>query len=131
MNIVCMIHTASSNVDLLSGDYVRPVGIGDDYVVYVNDLDNPTEVVGYRNGQDWFDQNGEAINDPKVLAQASTTGQITPYLVNSEDSIPVFKDYEPQTDFSPRISFSFPISDEAQFFAHYDVLHKDHRQETD
>tara|TARA_A100001388_G_scaffold277506_1_gene269049 strand:- start:1377 stop:5039 length:3663 start_codon:yes stop_codon:yes gene_type:complete len=115
-------YTASSNVDLLSGDYVRPVGIGDDYVVYVNDLDNPTEVVGYRNGQDWFDQNGEAINDPKVLAQASTTGQITPYLVNSEDSIPVFKDYEPQTDFSPRISFSFPISDEAQFFAHYDVL---------
>ena len=115
-------YTASSNVALLSGDYTRPAGIGDDYVVYVNDLDNPTEVVGYRNGQDWFDENGEAINDPKTLAQASTTGQITPYLVNSEDSIPVFKDFEPQTDFSPRISFSFPISDEAQFFAHYDVL---------
>ncbi|NDG52318.1 MAG: hypothetical protein EBY39_04715 [Flavobacteriia bacterium] len=115
-------YTASSNVALLSGDYIRPSGIGDDYVVYVNDLDNPTEVVGYRDGQDWFDENGEAINDPKTLAQASTTGQITPYLVNSEDSIPVFKDFEPQTDFSPRISFSFPISDEAQFFAHYDVL---------
>ena len=115
-------YTASSNVALLSGDYTRPAGIGDDYVVYVNDLDNPTEVVGYRDGQDWFDENGEAINDPKILAQASTTGQITPYLVNSEDSIPVFKDFEPQTDFSPRISFSFPISDEAQFFAHYDVL---------
>ena len=115
-------YTASSNVALLSGDYTRPSGIGDDYVVYVNDLDNPTEVVGYRDGQDWFDENGEAINDPKTLAQASTTGQITPYLVNSEDSIPVFKDFEPQTDFSPRISFSFPISDEAQFFAHYDVL---------
>ena len=115
-------YTASSNIALLSGDYTRPAGIGDDYVVYVNDLDNPTEVVGYRNGQDWFDENGEAINDPKTLAQASTTGQITPYLVNSADSIPVFKDFEPQTDFSPRISFSFPISDEAQFFAHYDVL---------
>ena len=115
-------YTASSNVALLSGDYTRPAGIGDDYVVYVNDLDNPSEVVGYRSGQDWFDENGEAINDPKILAQASTTGQITPYLVNSEDSIPVFKDFEPQTDFSPRISFSFPISDEAQFFAHYDVL---------
>jgi outer membrane receptor protein involved in Fe transport len=115
-------YTASSNIALLSGDYTRPAGVGDDYVVYVNDLDNPTEVVGYRDGQDWFDENGEAINDPKTLAQASTTGQITPYLVNSEDSIPVFKDFEPQTDFSPRISFSFPISDEAQFFAHYDVL---------
>ena len=115
-------YTASSNVELLNGDYSRPAGIGDDYVVYVNDLDNPTEVVGYRNGDDWFDQNGESIIDPKALAQASTTGQITPYLVNSSDSIPVFKDYEPQTDLSPRISFSFPISDEAQFFAHYDVL---------
>ena len=115
-------YTASSNVELLNGDYSRPGGIGDDYVVYVNDLDNPTEVVGYRNGDDWFDQNGESIIDPKALAQASTTGQITPYLVNSSDSIPVFKDYEPQTDLSPRISFSFPISDEAQFFAHYDVL---------
>ena len=52
--------------------------------MYVNDLDNPTEVVGYRNGQDWFDENGEAINDFKTLAQASTTGQITPYLVNQK-----------------------------------------------
>ena len=53
----------------------------------------------------WFDENGEAINDPKTLAQASTTGQITPYLVNSEDSIPVFKDFEPQTDFSQGFPF--------------------------
>ena len=113
---------SNDNFGLLTGNYSRPVGIGDDFVVYVNDIDQPTEIVGYRNGNDWYDQNGESINDPKALAQASTTGQITPYLVNPEDSIPVFKDYEPQTDFSPRISFSFPISDQAQFFAHYDVL---------
>ena len=113
---------SSDKNDLLSGDYVRPSGVGEDYVVYVNDLDNPTEVVGYRNGLDWYDQNGELIIDPKILAQASTTGQITPYLINPEDSIPVFKDYEPNTQFSPRISFSFPISDEAQFFAHYDII---------
>ena len=118
-------YTAGSNADLLSSsDYERPNGIGDDYVVYVNDLENPTEVVGYRDGQNWYDQNGELIIDPKSLAQASTTGQITPYLVNPEDSvsIPVFADYEPETVFSPRVSFSFPISDEAQFFAHYDVI---------
>ena len=68
------------------------------------------------------DHNGELIIDPKSIAQASTTGQITPYLVNPEDSVPVFSDYDPETVFSPRISFSFPISDEAQFFAHYDVV---------
>ena len=33
-----------------------------------------------------------------------------------------FVDYEPQTSFMPRIAFSFPISDDALFFAHYDVL---------
>jgi hypothetical protein len=33
-----------------------------------------------------------------------------------------FKDYDPQITVMPRISFSFPISDEALFFAHYDVL---------
>ena len=116
-------YTAGSSADLLTtGDYDKPISIGDDYVVYVNDLENPTEVVGYRDGEDWFDQNGELIIDPKSIAQASTTGQITPYLVNPEDSVPVFSDYDPETVFSPRISFSFPISDEAQFFAHYDVV---------
>ena len=33
-----------------------------------------------------------------------------------------FKDYDPAWSVMPRISFSFPISDEALFFAHYDVL---------
>ena len=35
-----------------------------------------------------------------------------------------FEDYKPQTNFMPRVAFSFPISDEANFFAHYDVLTK-------
>jgi hypothetical protein len=33
-----------------------------------------------------------------------------------------FVDYTPQWTVSPRISFQFPISDEAEFFAHYDLL---------
>ncbi len=110
----------AGDAPLLGGD--TPLGIGEGYVVYVNDIENPTEVVGYRNGEVWYDVNGEEIANPKELAQATTTGQITPYLKNPGDSIPEFADYNPQTAFSPRISFSFPISDEAQFFAHYDVV---------
>jgi len=34
----------------------------------------------------------------------------------------VFKMYEPQTTLMPRIAFAFPISDRANFLAHYDVL---------
>ena len=33
-----------------------------------------------------------------------------------------FEDYTPQIAIMPRISFNFPISDEAMFFAHYDIL---------
>ena len=33
-----------------------------------------------------------------------------------------FRDYDPAVNIMPRISFSFNISDEAVFFAHYDIL---------
>lgn len=99
-----------------------PANMNDDYVVYVNDLYNPTAVVGYRNGHTWYNALGSEITDPTVL---ETGNGIAPYLVdpnNDELSPAAFKDYDPQTTFMPRISFSFPISDEALFFAHYDVL---------
>ena len=41
-----------------------------------------------------------------------------PYELTSE----AFKDYDPAINIMPRVSFSFNISDEAVFFAHYDVL---------
>lgn len=36
--------------------------------------------------------------------------------------MPVFQDYDPQIVVMPRVAFSFSITDQAQFFAHYDVL---------
>ncbi|MBK9061068.1 MAG: hypothetical protein IPL81_14795 [Flavobacteriales bacterium] len=33
-----------------------------------------------------------------------------------------FEVYNPKVNVMPRIAFSFPISDEAVFFAHYDIL---------
>lgn len=100
----------------------HPTNMGDDYVVYVNDIYKPSAVVGYRDGFDWYNAQGEAISDPSVL---ETSSGIAPYLVDPDDdelSSKSFRDYKPQTTFMPRISFSFPISDEALFFAHYDVL---------
>ncbi len=99
-----------------------PTNMGDDYVVYVNDLYNPTSIVGYRKGSVWYNSQGTEITDPTVL---ETSNGIAPYLVDPNKtklSPSAFKDYDPQTTFMPRISFSFPISDEALFFAHYDVL---------
>lgn len=112
----------------------RPANIGDDYVVYVNNVKDPNEagIVGYRNGDTWYDATGAEIADPKVLADAAG-GKIAPYLVDKTlatngvqseafDPNSSFKDYDPQITVMPRVAFQFPISDEAEFIAHYDVL---------
>lgn len=109
---------ASGNLAFPS--FTLPGGVGGDWVPYVDDALNPSEIIGYRNGESWFDANGSPVSS-NVIAAASG-GKPKPYVQEEEVSINSFKDYEPQTVFMPRISFSFPISDVALFFAHYDVL---------
>ncbi|TNE30645.1 MAG: TonB-dependent receptor [Bacteroidetes bacterium] len=105
-----------------------PGSVGDDYVVYVNDVDNPTAITGYRNGDQWYDAQGDQISNPKDIADISG-GIAQPYVYGPTDdngdfvlSTDGFEDYTPQVTFSPRISFQFPINEDAAFFAHYDVL---------
>ena len=99
-----------------------PSTIGDDYVVYVNKLSEKTSIVGYRNGNTWYNENGVEINDPTIIGMGEGSA---PWLKDASQQNPdinSFKDYDPAWSIMPRISFSFPISDEALFFAHYDVL---------
>lgn len=110
-----------------SGQPARPSNIGDDYVVYVNDLNAPSPtIVGYRDGDTWYTADGVEVSNPSLLN--GTNGDINPYLLNKDDAQnkkirgEVFTDYKPQINFMPRIAFAFPISDVANFFAHYDVL---------
>ncbi len=102
-----------------------PAGMGSNYVVYVNNSNNPTQIVGYRNGKNWYDANGNPITDPTILAAATQTGSIQPYLENPSQTVVnsnAFTQFKPQINVMPRIAFSFPISDVADFFAHYDIL---------
>ena len=99
-----------------------PDNIGADYAVYVNKISEKTAIVGYRNGNTWYNAVGDEISDPSVLDMG--TG-VSPWVVDKDQQrvdIKSFKDYDPAWSVMPRISFSFPISDEALFFAHYDVL---------
>ena len=101
-----------------------PTSVGDDYIVYVNDVDNPTAINGFRNGSTWYNANGDVIEDPSTLRGAAG---IAPWLLNPGQERPsadAFERYKPSVNFMPRIAFSFPISDEAMFFANYDVLTK-------
>ncbi|MBT5425716.1 MAG: TonB-dependent receptor plug domain-containing protein [Bacteroidetes bacterium] len=103
----------------------HPANMGDDYVVYVDDVSDPSTINGYRTGARWFTAQGVEVQDPDLIA--SSTG-LAPYLVNpdqaqrNEITPDAFEDYTPQIVVMPRVSFSFPISDEALFFAHYDIL---------
>lgn len=113
--------------DNINGIDDRPSNIGDDYYVYINDEQSRT-VTGYRNGRQWYNAQGvEVTDDPSVIFGA--TNQAVPVLAvkrnGSEGTHPdAFVDYKPQINIMPRIAFSFPINDEALFFAHYDILTK-------
>jgi outer membrane receptor protein involved in Fe transport len=108
-----------------ASDFTHPSNIGDDYVVYVDDMLSSDKVItGYRNGNTWYAADGTEISgDPATLLDKGNGVQ--PYLVDAQNqdlSTDAFGDYEPQINIMPRVAFSFPISDEALFFAHYDVL---------
>ena len=101
-----------------------PSNMGSNYVVYVDNISKPTKILGYRNGSTWFTSQGTEASDPSTSGIESTNG-IQPYLKDPNNQVlnsSSFTQYVPQITYMPRISFSFPISDEALFFAHYDVL---------
>jgi len=108
----------------VGGDEDHPESIGNDFVVYGDQGTNT--ITGYRDGEQWYTKEGNPVNDGTVIFPG---GLAQPYLQNQDDNfqardfVPTgFVDYEPQITVMPRISFSFPLSESAGFFAHYDVL---------
>ena len=106
----------------------KPANIGDDYKVYLNSATSAT-VKAYRSGDQWYDASGSEVADGSLIFGG---GVVSPAYVDGLNPIGIseekfdpersFKDFVPQWDVSPRLSFSFPISDKANFFAHYDIL---------
>ena len=104
----------------------RPNTIGDDFKVYTVSEQDAT-VTAYRNGDQWYFPDGRQANDGNVIFGG---GVVNPYLFNPNENInradfdpsQSFADYTPQVNWLPRLAFSFPISEKANFFAHYDIL---------
>jgi hypothetical protein len=120
--------------DPTSADFKSQFG---DAVVYIDDngsSNGAPKIVGYRNGDTWYDPFGKEISDPSILKQQYTGGTSPqPYLQNGKDNKTLqsaaydvnaaFTDYKPRINISPRISFSFPVDgDKSLFYAHYDVV---------
>lgn len=108
----------------------RPGNIGDDFKVYLNQSGDAVQA--YRDGDQWYQPNGNPVNNPALIFQGGTINPIYASerarddidFIKKEDFNPdaSFEDYEVQVNVMPRLAFSFPISDEANFFAHYDIL---------
>lgn len=104
----------------------QPAGVGDDFKVYVQGAGSNV-VKAFRDGEDWYFANGNPANDGNVIFGGEV---INPKFVDPDANIASadfdpstsFEDYEAQINVMPRLAFSFPISDEANFFAHYDIL---------
>ena len=104
-------------------------GAGDDWTVYVDavDADIPT-IYGYRKGSTWYDVNGVELASPSSIA--GTSGKPTPYRTpngqqaakNNTVGKDAFEDYKPQIVVQPRIAFSFPVGENSQFKASYDII---------
>ncbi len=108
----------------------KPATIGDDFKVYTSS-EGGTIAKAYRNGDQWYFANGNPANSPILIFGESNL--VNPSYLNPDDSSrsirgagfkveESFEDYKPQVNIMPRLAFSFPISDDANFFAHYDVL---------
>jgi outer membrane receptor protein involved in Fe transport len=99
-------------------------------VPYLATAGDFNSVIGYRNGNVWYDKNGAIVSNPDLIAQQSSTGLIVPAVKPTAGTLAspnwdidaVFEDYNPQITVMPRVAFAFSITDQAQFFAHYDVL---------
>ncbi len=115
----------------------KPEAVNDNYEVYLTSEDSD-DVLGYRFGDQFFLPNGTEVSNgalifggnvvnPSYVNKDETTRNIQFYEnndgnVSTFDVDNSFEDYTPQINFMPRLAFSFPISEDANFFAHYDIL---------
>lgn len=113
-----------AEVDELAGKSIsHPSNVSSDYAVYVDDMQNPTKVVGYRDGSTWYNEQGLQVQSAEYLRNATSNGVIQPFLVNPSNqqlTTESFIDYQPEIIVLPRLSFSFPIQSDALFYAYYD-----------
>lgn len=111
-------------------------GASDDWYVYVSQRGYYNEnltpenmdvsVIGYRSGDNWYDANGDLVTDPETQLSLNTAGPILKNRLDETDVTKVeaeaFTSYSPNWSVMPRISFSFPVSDNSLFYAHYNIV---------
>jgi hypothetical protein len=143
--------TSFRNGDIFTSGNISSL-IQDDWVIYVNQNSESFNgsnqgdfsVVGFRQGDNWYDTEGNRVRDYLVLFNTNpdAPNNARPWFtyadqVNREGANPddkkifdrtkldvngAFEDFKARYNVMPRVSFSFPVNEMATFFANYDVL---------
>ncbi len=93
---------------------------------------NQSSIVGYRSGDTWYNKAGEEVSNPESALSLNVNGPILKNPLYDENNNLIggitkvesgaFTDYKAQWSVMPRISFSFPVSDNSLFYAHYNII---------
>ena len=111
----------------------------DNWVVYYTGIDNymseegiagtefnSSSIVGYRNGDTWYNAAGQEVVDPESELSLYVNGPLLKNEIDKNRNTKVessaFEKYKAQWSVMPRISFSFPVSDNSLFYAHYNII---------
>ncbi|MCB9227251.1 MAG: carboxypeptidase regulatory-like domain-containing protein [Chitinophagales bacterium] len=105
----------------------HPSNIGNDYAVYTSDGTTSGAITGYRNGNTFYNKEGVEVKNYNSLGEdkgvpVKPDGQASDTQADDYDIDQAFQNYKTAFNFMPRLQFSFNITDNALFFAHYDVL---------
>ncbi|MBL4754426.1 MAG: hypothetical protein JKY52_12640 [Flavobacteriales bacterium] len=99
------IRTVANVAGTLNSAGSHPSGMGPDYAVYVNNIDNPTQILGYRNGDQWYNEDGAAIPNGMPL---QTSSGVLPYLKDPNASLAnAFENYQAIVNILPQFSIRF------------------------
>ena len=124
-------HTVGSITSQLANGAESPFvsNAKDNWVVYVSEKDKTLDlegmsIAGYRDGTTWYNKQGQEVSDGEKLI-----GMGGPILLRELDRTSItkveaeaFEDYKAQWSVMPRLSFSFPVSENSLFTAHYNIV---------
>jgi hypothetical protein len=119
------IHTVASAKQVLPFQQDIPDHIGEDYYVYVDQYYNPSRLLGFRDGDTWYQSDGIEVDDPELLDTGSGLNPLLVYPeidnLRQDDWQPdmTFTDYKKVLNFLPQIHIDYTIQNRFCFYLDY------------
>lgn len=122
------INNVQEAMELGDIDFIKPANIGEDYLVYLDRLDDAQKVSGFRDGDTWYNANGTQIFDPGML---DVGNGLSPYLkypditqVGMSGWTPdmSFGDYKQSVNLLPQIKIDYTFFKRINVYGQYNTF---------